>query len=443
MTDLQKAFERFKAVSDKYTAYFDYYDGDQPLRYSTKRLEEAFEQLNVKFRQNWCAVVINAVMDRMELYGWSAASEEITNLLSDLWSSSGLALEATEIHESAMICGESFLIGWQDEGQPLEFYYNDPRRCAVFYDDDHPRQKRFAAKWWDADDGCHMVLYYPDRLEKYFAMGRKMVEIDDKVGGFRVFQLDVSETNPYGMIPVFHFRNSLRIVKSELKNVTELQDAVNKLLCDMLVTSEFSAFPARYIISNADINQLKNSPNQIWDLPGGMDGQQGTQVGTLEAANLANYSQQIDEIATSIAVITNTPKHYFERSNASISGEALITMESPLVKKVEQKRELFGATWQEVAVFALAVSGVTAKKADIQPQWGAAESDLPLTETEIIKNYVDAGLPLKSALRLAGYTAAEIETIEQEMEEADQRNKDLADLYIQAARDKSAQEDRI
>jgi len=394
MNDIQKAFERFKAVSDKYTMYFNYYDGDQPLRYSTKRLEDVFEQKLVKFRQNWCAVVINAVMDRMELYGWTAANEGVNNLLSDLWASSGLALEATEVHESALICGESFLIGWQDDGQPLEFYYNDPRRCAG-------------------------------------------------TGGFRAFQLDVTETNPYGVIPVFHFRNALRTIKSDLKSVTELQDAVNKLLCDMLVTAEFAAFPARFVISNADIQQLKNAPNQIWDLPGSVEGQQDTQVGSLAAANLENYSNQINEIAASIAIITNTPKYYFESSRAAISGEALITMESPLVKKVEQKRELFGNTWQEVAVFALMVSGQTVAKADVQPQWGEAESNLPLTETEVIKNYVDAGLPLKSALRLAGYTAAEIETIEQEIEESEQRHKDLAELYIQAARDKSASEDRI
>ena len=34
MNDLQRAYERFKNVSDKYTRYFDYYDGDQPLMYS-------------------------------------------------------------------------------------------------------------------------------------------------------------------------------------------------------------------------------------------------------------------------------------------------------------------------------------------------------------------------------------------------------------------------
>lgn len=439
ITDIEKAFVHFKDVADIYKGYFDYYDGDQPLRYSAERLKEAFEQIDVKFRQNWCAVVIDAVLDRLELYGWSAGDETVSNLLSEIWTNTGLALESNEVHESALICGESFLIGWQDEGRPLEFYYNDPRQCACFYDDDHPKVKTFAAKWWDADDGAHMVLYYPDRLEKYIARGRKFAEINDKTGNSRVFSLESSETNPYGVIPVFHFRNSLRTVKSELKNVVESQDGINKLFCDMMVTAEFAAFPARFVISNAEIGELKNNPGQIWDLPSGMEGQQNTQVGTLEAANLGNYSDQIDHIASYIAVVTKTPKHYFMDTSTQISGEALITMEAPLVKKVRRKNELFGDTWQDVAVFALQLSGVTVKKTDIQPQWSDPEADQPLTETQMIKTYRDAGLPLKSALRLTGFTEAEITVIEEEIAEEKQQSADLASIYLNQARDREVE----
>jgi hypothetical protein len=245
------------------------------------------------------------------------------------------------------------------------------------------------------------------------------------------------------VIPVFHFRNSLRSQESDLKNVTEIQDAINKLFCDMMVTAEFSAFPARYVISSADIEVLKNAPNQIWDLPAGMEGQQGTQVGTLEAANLNNYSGQIEALAQSISSITRTPRHYFEHQSTQISGEALITMEAPLVKKVNQKRELYGDVWQEVGQFVLLTEGYVVRKNDIQPQWGKAEADQPLTETQVIMNYRSAGLPLKSALRLSGYTSAEIDIIEAEAAEERAAQEDLAGLYLQQARDESAQRNEI
>ena len=444
MSDLSRAFKHFKDVQQIYKAYFDYYDGDQPLRYSTERLRIAFDQIRPKFRENWCAIVIDAVLDRMELFGWSCTDEQANEALAEFWKESGLALESNEVHESALVCGESFLIGWQDDDQQPEFYYNDPRRAACFYDEDHPRRKSYAAKWWDSDDGCRMILYYPDRLERYIAPGRRMSELSAK-GGYKVFILEADgiEANPYGVIPVFHFRNSLRKIKSDLKSVTEPQDAINKLFCDMMVTAEFGAFPARYVISNADIQELRNAPNQVWDLPAGVEGQQGTQVGTLAAANLGNYTDQIEHLASVVSTITRTPKHYFERTGAQISGEALITMEAPLVKKVQQKRELFGDTWQDVAVFAAQMLGYTVAKADVEPLWGEATADQPLTETSIVKGWKDAGLSTKSALRLSGYTPAEIELIEQESAEEKQQQEDLAQLYLEIARNRSAQENAI
>ena len=444
MSDVSRAFEHFKDVYLKYCAYYDYFDGNQPLRYSTERLKLAFEQIRPKFRQNWCAVVINAVLDRMELYGWSTAEETANAILADVWAETGLSLESNEIHESALVCGESFLIGWKEEGEPIEFYFNDPRRAACFYDSDRPKIKTYAAKWWDSDDGCHLLLYYPDRLERYLAPAKKMSELraEDAANAFRL-EPDGITTNPFGMIPVFHFRNSLRSHESDLKNVTEIQDAINKLFCDMMVTAEFSAFPARYVISSAEIDTLQNAPNMIWDLPAGLEGQQNTQVGTLEAANLNNYSGQIEALAQSISSITRTPRHYFDHQSSQISGEALITMEAPLVKKVNQKRELFGDVWQEVGQFALLANGYVIRKNDVIPQWGKAEADQPLTETQVIMNYRNAGLPLKSALRLSGYTEAEIQIIEQEAAEEKQAQTDLAQLYLEQARNESAQENRI
>ena len=444
MSDLSRAFEHFKEVYLKYCAYFDYYDGNQPLRYSTERLKLAFEQIRPKFRQNWCAVVINAVLDRMDLYGWNVADETMNNVLGDVWADTGLSLESNEVHESALVCGESFLIGWKEEGQPIEFYYNDPRRAACFYDSDRPKIKTYAAKWWDSDDGCHLLLYYPDRLERYIAPGKKMADLrmEDSANAFRL-EPDGISVNPFGVIPVFHFRNSLRSHESDLKNVTEIQDAINKLFCDMMVTAEFSAFPARYVISSAEIDTLQNAPNMIWDLPAGIEGQQNTQVGTLEAANLNNYSGQIEALAQSISSITRTPRHYFEHQGTQVSGEALITMEAPLVKKVYQKRELFGDVWQEVGQFALLAMGYQIRKNDVTCQWTKAEADQPLTEAQIIVNYRNGGLPLKSALRLSGYTEAEIEIIEQEAAEEKQAQADLAQLYLEQARNESAQRNEI
>ena len=118
-------------------------------------------------------------------------------------------------------------------------------------------------------------------------------------------------------------------------------------------------------------------------------------------------------------------------------------MEAPLVKKVQQKRELYGDVWQEVGQFALLVNGYTIRKNDVQPQWGQAEADQPLTEAQILTSYRSAGLPLRSALRICGYTDAEIQLVEEEAAAEKQAQADLAALYLETARNESAQENRI
>ena len=48
---------------------------------------------------------------------------------------------------------------------------------------DRPKVKTYAAKWWDSDEGCHMLLYYPDRLERYIAPGKQMADMRTEESG--------------------------------------------------------------------------------------------------------------------------------------------------------------------------------------------------------------------------------------------------------------------
>ena len=85
--------------------------------------------------------------------------------------------------------------------------------------------KRVAGKIFQDGEITRLILYYDDRIEAYIANG-KLADI----GVFTAFRYDEesSGSNESGTMPVFHFRNSRRTVKSELANVIPLQDALNK-----------------------------------------------------------------------------------------------------------------------------------------------------------------------------------------------------------------------
>ena len=440
MTDLERAFTALKAKSADYASAFSYADGNQPLKYSTQRLQTVFRNLTTAFSQNWVSVVLNSVLDRMKFIGWSVKDKTQNDELAQIFNSQQIAIEGYDTHKGALVTSEAFIIAWKDEAD-IEVYYNDPRLCHIFYDADNPKKKTFAAKWYkDEDNHYHMTLYYPDRLEYYETDETK--QIPNSFNAFKPSEPDRAE-NPYKVIPVFHFVLNRRTRVSELTNIVTLQDAVNKLFADMMISAEFGAFKQRWVISNADTKTLKNAPNEIWQLPAGDGVGQQTSVGEFTGGGLEPYLDAIDKIANSIAIISRTPKHYFYASGADVSGEALLAMESPLIAKVEQYQEVFGVAWKELGSFILLMNGSQVEPQDIEAVWQPPQSVQPKTEAETMKINKDVGIPLDVILRWAGKTEKEIAEINGilKKEKADASNQ--AQLMLAKIRAENAQVNNI
>ena len=60
-TDLEKAVNALLRKKPLYDVYWKYYDGEQPIVYSSKKLKDVFNDIDARFTENWCAVVVDAV----------------------------------------------------------------------------------------------------------------------------------------------------------------------------------------------------------------------------------------------------------------------------------------------------------------------------------------------------------------------------------------------
>ncbi len=423
-TDLERAYSALAAKQASYNLLWRYYDGDHPLVYSAERLRDIFDRLDARFQQNWCAVVVDATADRINLARWQVAgNEEATDALNGLFQATELNLDSDDAHLAALVCGEAFVIVWPDEAGNVEAYYNDPRLCHIQYEADNPRRAAWAAKWWTDDDGYYrLTLYYRDRLEYYHSTQKAQ-----DVTGANAFEPDdpPSATNAYDIIPVFHLRRERRKVQSELTNAIAPQDAVNKLLSDMMVAAEFGAFRQRWVISNADdIEVLKNAPNEIWTIPAGDGAGQAAQVGEFGQTDLGVYLNAIDKLAAAISIITRTPKHYLYQQGGDPSGEALIAMEAPLVKKCGRYIERFTATWRRIGAFMLQLQGTTVDPNDVEAIFDKPETVQPRTRSEMRQMDVAAGIPLKTVLRAEGWTEGELQQMDKDAAEATRRQAD-------------------
>lgn len=436
-TDLERAYRSLYNKQDRYTKLWHYYDGEQPLVYSTDRLREVFKNLNARFSENWCAVVVDAELERINLETMAVlGDEQLTERLSTLWQQTELDLDEELVHQAAMVARESYVIAWRDEGGPIEAYYNDPRQVHVMYDAERPREMRVAAKWWtNDDDRLRMTLYYADHIEYYVSDKSSKSVLSSEAGYKSLLPLPEYQNgdgepdwpvNPFEQIPVFHFKYERRGSKSALRNVIEPQDAINKLLNDMMVAAEFGAFRQRWVISNADMSDIKSAPTENMLLPAG-DGQtQDTSVGEFNPTDLANYIQAMDREANVIAAITRTPKHYFFDQGGNPSGEALIAQEAPLNKKAEKFIKLQTPVWRRLAAFLLRLDGVEIDELSIQPVFAPVQTVQPRTQADIRQISVNAGMPLRTVLRRQeGWTVSDIEQMEEDAQ-AEQEFKQLS-----------------
>ncbi len=417
--ELDRAYKTLAGKLKGYNNLWDYYDGDQPLMYTASRMKDLFAKLDLStFVENWCAVVIDAANDRINISNVGVKDGTADKQIKLIWEDLELALEASDIHEAALVIGESFLLVWPPEDGQVDAFYNDPRLVHLFYDPANPRKKWYGAKWWvDETQHIRITLYYPDRLE-YYRSDNKADNVDSSKS-FKTYNPGEEEggditINPYGEIPIFHFRTERRKIKGDLVNVIPPQNGINKLVTDKMVAAEYGAFKQRWIISNADTSALENAPGMIWEMAAGDGVGQQTSVGQFEATQLENYIQAIDHLSSSVAVISRTPKHFIMQGSSDLSGEALIAMEAPLNKRCQDHIDKFIPIWKEAIQFMLKVINVKVEKKDILVIFDKPETVQPKTEAEIRSAGKNAGIPLVTMLRDEGKDEAWIEQMEKD-----------------------------
>jgi SPP1 family phage portal protein len=436
-SDLKTVFDAIMAKRTAFDVYDEYFEGQQPTPYLTKRMREIFKGVVESFTANWCAVVISACDERINLTGFESSDKKAEDTLAAAWDRNSMALEAADVHTDSLVLGECYAIVWPGADGKAEVYYNDPRMIHCVYAADNPRKVTMAGKLWIGEDGnAKLTLYYPDHLEYYSSTKEA-----ENASSSEAFMPDLSASpdgkadNPYGQVPVFHFKIN-RHCQSDLKDVLPLQNGINKLLADMMVAAEFGAYSQRWIISNADTGGLKNSPGEVWTIPAGDGTGQQTSVGTFQSTDLKNYLDAIDRLSMAIGVITRTPKHYFFTQAGDPSGEALIALEAPLNKKAQDRIDRFRPTWRDVAAFICKIEGVAVKLEAITPQFEKPETVQPKTTADITKVRVDSGVPLDTALTWEGKTDSEIETMNKIKDEgASKAQAGLAASLLKAQQD--------
>lgn len=418
MSNLTTAVQTILDKQAEYNMAEDYYDGTVDEIFASPAVKRALHKTGDQFRVNFAATPVNAVANRLEITGVAGISDEANKVIDNVWTTNELELEVNNIHNRALVYGDAYLFVWAYEGE-LEMYYNSPKTTVVVYDSENPRVPAFGAKMWefvneDGDERVRVNLYYADRVEKYVSKA-KTLPMSVKDDTFEPFVDEDTDSNgvmenPFGQIPIFHFRTNRPFGKPEHMNAYGPQDMINKILITQMASIEQYGFPQRYILAGdhseapddfdedePDTGELSGEPGEIWYL------KNVQKVGQFEAAKPDTYLEPYREYIRSMASVTETPLHYFENTHTNVSGESLRAAEAPLVKKVRTRQLSFGSTWREIFKFVLSTFGI---EEDVQIHWKSIESIDTKEQWEINYKKVQAGLPESQMLLEQGYDAA-------------------------------------
>lgn len=396
-----------------------YYNGDHKLAFTTSQFRETFGYLFSAFADNWCDLVVDAAAERLRVEGFRFGDSTADSAAWEIWQRNGLDAESDMAHTDAIKLGCVYALVGPGDGGKATIQIEPADKAIVAVDPAAGKQRLAGLRNWTDEWGIeHAEVYTPDSVT-WWSRKSEHTPWAEEIG---------AGTNPLGVVPLIPLPNmptlSNRLGRSDIIRVISLQNAVNKLCGDMIVASEFAAYPQRWATGiELPLNPAtgeKMAPdylggaNRVWGVE-----KENAKFGNFQVSDLTTYVRAIEMFIQHVAAQTRTPPHYLLGAMGSFpSGESLKATETGLVAKVRRKMLSFGEGWEEAMRLAFAVEGDAAKSELIEAEviWANPESRIVGETVDAAVKLASIGVPRPA---LWEFTGASPQQIERWMKEGD------------------------
>ncbi|AOQ28131.1 portal protein [Mycobacterium phage DudeLittle] len=300
---------------------------------------------------------VDSIAERQAVEGFRLGdADEADEDLWNWWQANDLDIEAPLGYTDAYVHGRSYVtisrpdpkidLGWDPETPIIRV--EPPTRMYAKID---PRINRVAQAIrvaYDAEGNevQAATLYTPTDTFGWFKQDGEWVEW-------------FNDSHGLGVVPVVPLPNRNRLsdlygtseITPELRSMT---DAASRILMLMQATAELMGVPQRLIfgIKPEEIGVDPETGQTLFDAYLArilaFEDAEG-KIQQFSAAELANFTNALDQIAKQVAAYTGLPPQYLSTAaDNPASAEAIRAAESRLIKKVERKNLIFGGAWEQV-----------------------------------------------------------------------------------------------
>jgi hypothetical protein len=401
-------------------AYDAYYESDQALAFMTRKFREAYGTLFADLADNYMPLVVESKAERLKVQGFRfGTSQEADDDAWEIWQANGLDGQSNMVHTEAIKLGMAYWMV-QPNGEMPRITAEHPSQVIVEHAPGDRRTRLAGLKKWVDGEFIYANVYLPDRVVKYRTTSR-LLRLER---GERRWQTIGAASNPLREVPIIEVPNNpsmLRGGKSDLAGgPLRIQDAINKFLCDILVGSEYQAFPQRVLLGveqpkGADgkpipLDQLDRAAqsSRLWMFPG-----QDAKAFEFSAAELKNIRDVLDGSIGDLAAQTRIPIYYFRpQAISNISAEALVGLDAGLVSKVNDAKEPFDEAHEDTMRLAFKARDPQDERASevmAETIWKNTESrsEAQLVDAAVKKQTI--GVPWEQLMEDLGYSPQQID----------------------------------
>jgi hypothetical protein len=417
--------------------YRAYNDGDHDASYLTpemRKLLRITDSSDVPFAANYCKIVVNTLVDRLEVTGIASGNDAVDDWVAKLLKANRFDAMSHNVHESLVTDGDTFvMVPWDNAAQRVvfthEYAYDGTSGIIPLYRSRDMREIACVFKIWqveiDADTTQTRVnVYFPDRIERYAAEDEGKLE-PFSAPGLRPVERWVSRRDnaPIG-IPLVHFKNRGRYNygESEIAPALGPQDALNRIWYSLILNTEYTGFSLLFALGFNPPGDLRPGSlvTAVMDSGEPPTSDQQVDFRRIAAGSNAEFLDAAQYVENVIGRVTRTPAPEFVAPTAS--GEARKQAEAGLVGKARRLHVSVGNNWEDVVMLAARVQA--AFGAELPPELGEGESlatqwrspelrnDVEVTtNTVAMAPFVDLKTTLEGFAPVTGWSADKIQEI--------------------------------
>ena len=436
--------------------YADYYDGKHDLPEVAEQHRAEVQRFLDKCRANYCGLVVDAPVQRMEVLGFRVGdgeqdgdSIEARNRRTtphgqgdqtawQIWQASDMDAWGILAFREAVKLGYSYLLAGPGDDGPL-ITVESPFQCIVEYAPGSTRIRDAGLKQWHDSrlNRLNTTLFLRGKVYKWsgpagssYTRWEPRIPRDAEGDETEVGEVDqaskawVVENDLDDDVPLVELRNTPDLYgrgRSDLEGVIEIQDRLNLTLVDRMLTQAWG-FGQRFVTGWPLDEELefKEDPATGERVPAPIPLEvgrsrllrfpNGANAGTFETAALDPYLAAKKEDVRDIAAIRSLPPQYLLGDLENIAAEGMQVSEASLIFRISIMLKFFENDIEDVMRMALRIADDSrAADSTIHTVWRDPQYRSIAQLTDAVVKQFQAGLiTLEVAQQLLGFTPQQI-----------------------------------